>query len=527
MSEQLSADIAMGQKVRRGLVWSTASNIVLRLSNLAVGIIMARLIAPEAFGVFAVALTTWSILGSLAEFGLGADLVRRDDYQRHLPTVGTLGLVLSSILAGAMYFAASHVAIFFGSPEATSVVQLMSISIFLIGLSVVPAALLQRNIRQGTLFAVDASSMVISTLVMALLAITGFGPAALALGRIAGQSAAVVMQYIAVGRWPEFGWDREVAREAVGFGLPLATANFVAWLTVSVDNLMVARTLGPLELGLYALAFNVASWPMSVAGQSVRVIALPAFSRLASTVHRGRAMVQVSGPIWAVSILVAVGLMFLAPQLVSVAYGDVWMGAVVAVVPLAAFGAFRVIFDLAATYLIASGHTRRVLLIQAIWLVTLIPAMFVGVQSAGLAGAGWAHVIVALAVVLPAYLISMRRSAVPTLGFIGAWIVPTLAGLPLAGVLWLTTVTIPVRWLALTVGTIAGSIAYALPLMNWWLRQVRELSRLQGGQVTEPGRAEGAEPELDGGARSGPPGTALQVAAAASSDQRPNIGEEQ
>jgi lipopolysaccharide exporter len=316
---------------------------------------------------------------------------------------------------------------------------------------------------------------VISTVLMVLLALAGLGPLALALGRIAGQSAAIVMQYVAVRRWPVFGWDRSVAREAASFGLPLAIANFVAWLTVSVDNLIVARTMGPLELGLYALAFNIASWPMSVAGQSVRVIALPAFSRLTSTPERGRAMVKVSGPIWAVSALVAIGLMFLAPQLVSVAYGNTWERAALAVIPLAAFGAFRVIFDLAATYLIACGMTHRVLAVQIVWLIVLLPAMVLGVQVAGLAGAGWAHVVVAATVVLPAYLIAMRNEGVPTLRFIGAWLIPSLAALPLAGALWVVTAIVQLPWVALIAGAGAGLLFYAAPLSKWWLRQVHAL----------------------------------------------------
>jgi lipopolysaccharide exporter len=263
----------VGSRVRRGLAWSTASNMVLRVGNLVVGIIMARVIAPEAFGVFAIALTVWSILGSLAEFGLGADLVRRDDFERHIPTVATMGAVLSAGLAVAMFFGSPAIAAAFGSQEATVVVQLMSVPLFLIGLSVVPAALLQRNFRQGKLFVVDGSALVLSTGVMIVLAVAGFGASSLAFGRIAGQLATVVMQYLAVRRWPKFGWNRVVAREAMSFGLPLALANVVSWSIITVDNLIVARMTGAVELGLYVLAFNVASWPMSVAGQSVRVIA--------------------------------------------------------------------------------------------------------------------------------------------------------------------------------------------------------------------------------------------------------------
>jgi PST family polysaccharide transporter len=248
-------------------------------------------------------------------------------------------------------------------------------------------------------------------------------------------------------------------------------------MTVSIDNLIVARTLGPVELGLYALAFNIASWPMSVAGQSVRVIALPAFSRLTDSLDRARAMVKVSGPIWAVSVLVAIGLMFLAEPLVSVAYGAVWEKATVALIPLAAFGALRVMFDLSATYLIACGKTRRVLVVQGVWLVVLVPAMIVGIHIGGLAGAGWAHVIVAAAVVLPAYLVAMRPEGVSSLSFVGAWLIPSLAAIPLAAALWLTIVTLPVPGLVLVAGAGAGLLTYVAPLARWWLKQVRSIIR--------------------------------------------------
>ena len=469
-----------GRAVRRGLAWSTASNIVLRVGNLLVGIVMARLIAPEEFGIFAVALTVWSVLGSVAEFGLGADLVRREDYRRHLPTVATMGAVLSLSLAAAMFFGAAGIADLFGSPGATGVVQLMAVPMALIGLSVVPAALLQRAMRQGTLFAIDGSALVVSTSVTVVLALVGLGPAALAIGRIAGQSLTVLLQYIAVRRWPVFGWDLTVVREAAGFGLPLALANMVGWSIISIDNLIVARLTSPVELGLYALAFNVASWPMSVAGQSVRVIALPAFSRLTTDARRGIAMLRVSGLIWSVSAVMALGLAFVAPQLVAVLYGERWIGAAAAVVPLAIFGAFRVIFDLAATYLVASGKTGQVLVVQVVWAVALVPAMIFGVSVGGLAGAGWAHVVVAVLVVLPAYLLYLRKAHVPALQFLRAWMLPTLAGVPLAGALWLLTSTITAPLVVLAAAAGAGVLVYALPMARWWARRARSLGDLSG-----------------------------------------------
>lgn len=475
MTAETTPETTTAPGVRRGLVWSTASNVVLRLSNLLVGVIMARLIAPEEFGIFAVALTVWLVLGAVAEFGLGADLVRRNDYERHLPTVATAAAALSTLLAVGMWLGAPAIAALFGSPEATGVVQLMAIPMALTGFSVVPAALLQRQMRQGTIFAIDGSALAVSTALTVACALAGAGPASLAIGRIGGQSLTVLLQYVAVRRWPVFGWNREVAGEATAFGLPLAFANVISWLIISIDNLLVARLLGSTELGLYALAFSVASWPMSVAGQSVRVIALPAFSRLDSDWLRGRVMVRVSGLIWAVSGLTALGLAFMAPQVVSVVYGDRWAPAAAAIAPLAIFGAFRVIFDLSATYLIACGLTRQVAIVQAVWLVALVPAMIAGVHIAGLAGAGWAHVVVAVAIVLPAYLIFLHRARVHIRLFLRAWIVPTVAGIPLALALWAITVNIGSNLLALTTAAAAAVLLYAVPMARWWVKRVRAI----------------------------------------------------
>ncbi len=465
----------MAGRLRRGFAWSTISNIVGRFANLLVGVILARLIAPEAFGVFAIALAVWSVLGSVAEFGLGADLVRRQDYERHIPTVATLGLVMSGSLAILMFIGAPQIAAAFGSTSATDVVRLMAVPLGLIGLSVVPAALLQRRIAQGTIFAIDGSALVVSTAATVVLVLVGAGPAALAIGRIVAQGWTVILQYIAVRRLPRFGWDRGVAREAVGFGFYLAMANVVSWLVLTVDNLIVARTMGPVSLGLYALAFNIASWPMSVAGQSIRVIALPAFSRVDDPSARGRAMVRTGGLVWSLGLLTAVGVMFLAPQVVELLYGHRWIGAAAAVVPLAAAGAFRVIFDLCATYLISCGLTRRVLLVQVIWLAALVPALIVGVRLDGIAGAGWAHLAVASLVVLTAYLIAMRSASVKPFAFMKGWVVPTLAAIPLAAILWVIATWVANPLIAILAGGIIGLLVYIAPIARWWMKRVRSL----------------------------------------------------
>jgi lipopolysaccharide exporter len=460
-------------KIRRGLGWSVIGNIVLRIGNVSMSILMARLIAPEQFGVFAVALTVWSILGTLAEFGLGSDLVRAADLERRVPTVAVLGLVTSVGLAGSMVLAAAPIAAAFQSPESAGVIRLMAVSIAIFGLAIVPAARLQRDFRQGALFGINGVGLLASAATMTTLALQDVGPAALAWGQIANQAAIVIGLYAVTRTRPRAGFDRQIARESIGFCLPLALANLVSWLLISVDNLVVARVLGPFELGLYVLAFNVSSWPMTALGQSLRVVALPAFSQVESREDRNLALVRCVAPAVAVATLMALVLSTMAGPVIDLLYGARWGAAASALSGLAVFGGLRVVLDLVATFLIAIGATTEVLLVQVAWLVVMVPAMAAGVSFFGLAGAGWTHVLVAVAVVLPLYVTCLRRAGVDTTRFLREAVTPLVAAVPAVVVCgWIGSRDGPPALALLAVGGTAALLIYALPLGRWWLRRI-------------------------------------------------------
>ena len=76
---------------------------------------------------------------------------------------------------------------------------------------------------------------------------------------------------------------------------------------------------------------------------------------------------------------------------------------------LAIFGALRVPCEMFANVVVALGRPRRLLAIQIAWFVALVPAMIIGVHVAGIEGAGWAHVTVMGALVLPLYAVTVRR----------------------------------------------------------------------------------------------------------------------
>ena len=463
----------LGQDVRRGFLWSFLSNTSLRLGTFVTGIVLARVLAPEEFGVYAIALTVQTILMTMSELGLAADLVRHGDVERRGPTIATLSLVSSTLITLVMCVAAYPIASALGSESAAPIIQVMSVTVLLAGIGVVPYAVLQRGLRQRALFANDVVSFVVSTGLTLALALAGVGAMSLAIGRVAAQCIATYLQF----RWSKqrlrFGWDPQVARTGLRFGFPLACAGLLAWTLMGMDNILVAHAAGATMLGLYVLAFNISSWPSSVIGTAVRAVAMPAFARRAQSLGEPdtASLRSATALAWAAALPIGVVLAVLARPTITVVYGPRWSAAAVALGWLGLFGATRVVFDLWVAYLTASGRATLLLWTQVVWLVTLAPAMVLAIRHSGLEGAAWAHLVVALVVMLPVYLWALHRAGVPVRSLLVPLLVPAAAVAPAAVVGRLVVASVDGPWLQLVAGTAATLVVYALVLWPWARRQ--------------------------------------------------------
>lgn len=474
-------------RVGKGLAWSTVNSLLLRVGNFAVGIFLARLLAPEQFGVFAVALTVQAVLMTLADLGMSTDLIRSTDPEAKAPTVATLAAASGVLLTITMAASAQGVADLLGSSGAGPVIAVMALSLLLASAGVVPYAKLQREFAQKKLFIIALAEFSVGTVLTVLLVVAGWGVMGLAVARIASQSLTLVLQFLMAGEKPRFGFDPAVAPDIMRFGIPVAGANLLSWALLNVDNVTISRLAGPVALGFYFLAFNVSNWPMSALGQVVRSVSIPAFSRLAAG-RSDEGFAMVVGPVWAVSLLAGMMLAVLAAPIIELLYGEVWLPAAVILAWLGLFGALRTLFDLSASYLLARGAAKATLIVQVCWIAALVPAVFIGMTAAGTVGVAAAHLSAATVIVAPAYALAIRASGA-NLRAVGARLWPPVAAaVPASGAALAVIAVLPTPFAALLGGGAAGTGIYVLLLAGWFRRQVREVAvwlsknELQKGQ---------------------------------------------
>ena len=477
----------LGRRFHRGLVLSLLNTLLSRFGMFVLGLILARLLAPEQFGLYAIALVVHMLMVTINEVGSAAAIVRHGgDVRPLVPTAWTLSIAWSVIGFGAAQLAAPAIAAGLGSPAATGLVRFMTLNVLLDGAAAVPGAILIRNLLQSRRLVADVTGMAVNLLATGTLALAGFGAWSLAYGNVAGTATVVVLVLALSGEWPRWGFDRTAAREVLRCGIAMIGSSLVLVALQGAPQVVTGSVLGATALGFFYLANNVANWPVAIVSNVLERIALPTFSRLRE--HGGdlsAALTSIVGLIAGGVLTCGVGLAVLAGPLVLVLYGPAWTPAVPALVGLSIATVARAVAELVFNLLVALNLAITALVPQIIWLIGLVPVTAAAGAVWGLAGVGWAQATIALALALPVHLWCVHRAGLDLRTLASGSLFP----LALASATVVTLLLL--RWVSTQplVTVVAGSVVIAAALVVGYLRLHARVRTAMSPVTSGEGRA--------------------------------------
>ena len=401
------------------LGWSFTNSVVAKLGTVGVGIMLARLLGPHSFGTYAVASVALNVLSNFNDLGAGLAIVCWPGEPREIaPTVATISVITSAGLYAGCFFGAPAYAAAMGAPSATGVVRTLSLIVVIDGFSIVPAGLLQRSFHQGRRMIADQANIWLGTSVTAALALVGFGPMSLALGRLVGCLAAVILLARFSPEPLRFGFSRRQARALVRFGLPLAGSGAIAFAIANLDQLVVGRMLGVTALGFFVLAANFSNWPAAAFSEPISRVAPSTLARLQ---HDPPAMRVGLETMLALVSAVTLPVCFVeagcAAPLVGMVYGSRWLPSGQPLTWLAVLAALQIFFQLIYDYFVVLAMPRVIFTLQLVWLTVLVPGLIAGARMHGISGVALAELAVAAAVPLPWYLVELRRAGEQQSGY--------------------------------------------------------------------------------------------------------------
>jgi O-antigen/teichoic acid export membrane protein len=380
------AHIGVEGAVRAG-AWS-ALDIALRQGlQFAVTIAMARLLAPEIFGMVALLVVFTALASVLVEAGPNIALQRHHGSSRAQESsifwfdVGA-GIVIALLLVSI----APLVAAFYGQAVLRQLMLVAAAQVVVTAAGSVPSALLVRSLRFREMFFVGGCAAMVSGAIGIGLAASGFGVWALSAQAFSMALVTTAMLWIVGGWRPLLSFDWAGSRPLFRFGSHLVVTGFLDVLYMQGFALIIGKSHGVREVGLYNRAQQTQVLPSTILLQIIGRITLPLFAArhddvegLARAVRRALRLTMV------LNVPAMVGIAALSDLVLYLLFGPAWTGAAPILSVLAIAGLVHPTSLINLQALLAQDRSRYYLWLtvikQAVGVLSVIVGSFFGIMG--------------------------------------------------------------------------------------------------------------------------------------------------
>ncbi len=390
---------SLASQVRTAVIWRSGSQIGTQIVSWASTLIVIRLLAPQDYGLFAMAQVMLMLLNTMNGYGLASALIREEEVteERLRQTLGML-ILINGGLALIQFLAAPLVALWFEQPMVTNLLRVQALTYLTVPFCALPYAMLTRRMEFRKPAKVRLASAIAGASTALLGAFSGWGVWTLV--------AAPMMMFLteAVGMtWaarapirPSFRFKG--AGHIAGFG-GVMTATQLFWFVQSQSDVMIAgRVLDPHELGVYTTGLFLAQLLAAKFVPPINEIAFAAYSRQHASSQSAAdddlnagALLATIRLVMLVALPAYAGMAAVAPVLVPVVLGEQWHEIVPLLPILAAAMVMMTLQILFAPATNARGVPFAALKITMIGSVVMPIAFFIG-SHWGLHGFAWGWV---------------------------------------------------------------------------------------------------------------------------------------
>jgi teichuronic acid exporter len=392
----MSEDDGLRRKATQSIGWIVFERWTSRLLALVVIAVLTRLLAPEDFGLVALATVVTAILQVFVEAGFVTVLVQKKDLSpKDSSTAFWTSIGLSIILYAALFFTAPLISDAFGEPQLTEVLRVLGLGLPISSLSQVPAALLERSFGFRSLAVRQVIGALCGAAVALPIAFTGGGVWALVAQALVTNIASVIVLWTATSWRPKWEYSLASLKSMWSMGVRVMGIGLLDALQQNIDKLIVGAFFSAQDLGYYYLAQRIGTILIELVTTVMSKVTLTTFSKVQDDLPRlSRIFLQMTFASAAIGVpmfgLVAV----LAAQIVPFAFGAGWEATVPIMWILAGGWAFGAVMYFDRSAFLAIGRANVALwvaILQNIVGVALVFA-FVPFGVYGVAFSRWSRI---------------------------------------------------------------------------------------------------------------------------------------
>lgn len=454
------------ERTARGLLWSILGNGTQQFVTMLIGIVLARLLAVEDYGLVAM-LTVFSIIaGNLQESGFTSALaIKRDARHADFNAVFWFSILVSATIYALLFCCAPLIARFNHAPQLTALGRVIFLGFFISSFGTAQAAWLFRHLKVREKTSSQVMASIVSGCAGLAAAFAGWGPWALVAMDLCYKLTYTALVWYWSAWRPTFTLDLRPAWQMFGFGSRLLVTNILN----TVNNQLLQSILGhfyqPQQVGHYSQANKWNTLGHSLLGGMIGSVAQPV---LAKVEDDGNRQLRVMRKMLRFTSLMAFPAMFgmalIAPEFIPLTIGDKWSFCVPYLQVLCLGGAFVPVNSVFSNLMVSRQRSDYYLYTTALFLVCQL-----GLVLAFAGGGDMLPLVYGITLLQPLWVVVLyvpvRRLLPVSLWTVLTDILPfLLAAAGSVAVGYYVTLAIDASWLRLFAKVVVTASAYCLTM---------------------------------------------------------------
>ena len=474
-------DGSLQKRAVRSGAWVGLSSVGIAVLTFGRGVILARLLTPEIFGLMALCLMATRLIEIFTETGFGAALIHRQErFEDARDTAFTMMFMRGIGLALLSDFIAPWVSSFYNQPVLQPAVAIVGLSFVLTGFTNINMIAFQKELDYKRLTYFELTGAALKFLASAGLAYWLRSLWALVYAQIISAAITSALSFIMVPGRVRLHLDVKIAKELYRYGRFMTGLAIVVFITRELDNAVVGKLLGVEILGYYVAAYTLATIPSDYLSRMVAKVLFPMLAKLQHDLVLMRVeYTRGIRLITSIAVPVTVATAVLAPEIVQALYGAKWTAAAPPLQILAVFGCFRALWLINGYSYNALGRPHIDFSMNLARLIVMGALIVPLTRSFGVIGAAVAVTAPMAAQFVVGVYLSHRLIGVSVAVALKPLGVAALQGLVLAGVLIAakSVASADPRVALVFLGALGGAVCLALNL-----RDIRTLIAAHGAR---------------------------------------------
>lgn len=367
-------------KTVNGFKWGVIDNFANSGVTFLVGLVLARLLSAEEFGVLGIITIFINLSITIIDGGLATALIRKKNVNElEYNTVFYSNLCISIFLMLLLLVSSDLIASFFEQPILSSTLSVMSLVLLINAFSLLPKTILIRNLDFKSQAIFSLVSSLLSGIIGITMAYCGFGVWSL-VGQQLSRQTFLMCGYWIAGKWrPRWMFSHTCFIDLFGFGSKLLVANLINSIFKDSFLTVIGKIYSPRDLGFYNRAEQFNTILSSNFGQIVRKVSLPSLSQIQDDEERLRATYRKLMRYIAILSFAAVfTLAAVAEPLIIVLIGEKWLPSVKLLQIMSLYAAIYPLNMLNLNVLNLRRRSDYLLKLEIIKKILFIPVIAVG-----------------------------------------------------------------------------------------------------------------------------------------------------